>query len=525
MRDACAMERGIADRILEEALASGAPIQEVKLRVSKELGLARVPRNSDLLRLAPPGLGDAIAGRLMLKRTRSLSGVNVVAVMAKPWPCPHGRCAYCPSVPGVPMSYTGREPSAMRGIQNDFDPFLQVRNRIEQLERIGHRVGKVELIIQGGTFPAMPRDYQESFVRDCLDALAGSRSGSLEEAKARAEEARVKNVGLTVETRPDWAREADVDWMLHLGVTRVELGIQTLFDDIYELVGRGHGVEDVVRAMRVLKDAGMKVVAHMMPGLPGSDFERDLEAFRLLFEDPRFKPDMLKIYPTLVLEGTRLHEMWLRGEYEPLTTEEAIELIAEVKAMTPRYVRIMRIQRDIPSHLIIAGVKKSNLRQLVLERLRAEGRRCECIRCREVGLRGIAADPGSAEISALRYEASGGIEVFISAEVPSSDALIGCLRLRIPSEGAHRREIASKRSAIIRELHVYGPALPVGEREDRAAWQHRGFGRALVAEAERIAREEFDAEKILVTSAIGTKPYYKRLGYDYDGPYMSKELG
>lgn len=518
------MEPKAIDRIIGEALASGAPLQEIKLRVSKELGLGRMPRNSDIFRLAPPGLKDRLAERLALKRTRSLSGVNVVAVMSKPWPCPHGRCAYCPSFPGVPMSYTGREPSAMRGLQNDFDPFKQVRNRIGQLGRIGHRVGKVELIIQGGTFPAMPRDYQERFVRDCLDAISGSRSGSLEEAKARAEMAPIRNVGITVETRPDWARESDVDWMLHLGVTRVELGIQTLFDDIYELVGRGHTVEDVARAMRILKDSGMKVVAHMMPGLPGSDFERDLEAFRLLFDDPRFRPDMLKIYPTLVLEGTELCEWWRRGEYRPLTTEEAIELIARVKESIPRYVRIMRVQRDIPSHLIVAGVKKSNLRQLVLERLRAEGKRCNCIRCREVGLRGIAADPGSAEISIQRYEASGGMELFISAELPREDALIGCLRLRIPSERAHRAEVSSRRSAIIRELHVYGPALPVGGRED-GAWQHKGFGRMLVAEAERIASEEFDAEKILVMSALGTKAYYKRLGYDYDGPYMAKELG
>ncbi|MEM3439956.1 MAG: tRNA uridine(34) 5-carboxymethylaminomethyl modification radical SAM/GNAT enzyme Elp3 [Candidatus Bathyarchaeia archaeon] len=524
MRDARPTELDAINRIIGEALASGAPIQEVKLRVSKELGLARVPRNSDILRLAPPGLGDAIADRLALKRIRSLSGVNVVAVMSKPWPCPHGRCAYCPSVPGVPMSYTGREPSSMRGLQSGFDPFEQVRNRIGQLERIGHRVGKVELIIQGGTFPAMPRDYQERFVKDCLDAITGSRSASLGEAKARAETAPIRNVGLTVETRPDWAREGDVDWMLHLGVTRVELGIQTLFDDIYESVGRGHTVEDVARAMRVLKDSGMKVVAHMMPGLPGSSFERDLEAFRMLFDDPKFRPDMLKIYPTLVLEGTELYERWRRGEYRPLTTEGAIELIAKVKEAIPRYVRIMRVQRDIPSHLIAAGVKKSNLRQLVLDRLRAEGKRCECIRCREVGLRGIGADPGSAEISILEYEASGGMEIFISAELPKEDALIGCLRLRIPSERAHRAEIASRRSAIIRELHVYGPALPVGGRGG-GAWQHRGFGGRLVAEAERIASEEFDAEKILVTSALGTKAYYKRLGYDYDGPYMAKELG
>jgi elongator complex protein 3 len=516
-------DRGAILRVIEEALASEDPIQEIKLRACKESGLKAVPRNSDILRLAPPSLRDPLAGRLMLKRTRGLSGVNVVAVMAKPWPCPHGRCAYCPSSPGVPMSYTGKEPSAMRGIQNDFDPFNQARNRIGQLERIGHRVGKVELIIQGGTFPAMPREYQERFVRDCLDAISGSRSGSIEEAKARAEVCPVKNVGITVETRPDWAREDDVDWMLHLGVTRVELGVQTLFDDIYELVGRGHRVEDVARAMRILKDAGMKVVAHMMPGLPGSDPGRDLEAFRLLFEDPRFRPDMLKIYPTLVLEGTELCEWWRDGKYEPLTTDSAVELIAKVKEGIPRYVRIMRVQRDVPAPLILAGVKKSNLRQLVLERLRREGKRCNCIRCREVGLRGIEADPSSAGISVQEYGASEGIELFISAELPEEDALIGCLRLRIPSEGAHRKEIASRRSAIIRELHVYGPALPIGERGD-GAWQHRGFGRALVAEAERIAAEEFDAERILVTSALGTKVYYKRLGYDYDGPYMSKEL-
>jgi len=520
--------RRIVEQLMDIPHPTRRDVHRVKLEVCRELHVP-VPKNSDLIRVMNPTERERLLEVLRIKPVRTISGVNVVAVMTKPWPCPHGRCAYCPGGPqfGTPQSYTGHEPAAMRGIQHGFDPYLQVRSRIRQLEATGNPVSKVELIIMGGTFPAMPRGYQEDFVRRCLDAITGWESSTLEEAKKVAETSRIRNVGITAETRPDWAKEEHVNHLLRLGVTRVELGVQTIYDDIYKLVDRGHTVQDVVEATRILKDSGLKVVYHLMPGLPGSDFKRDLEAFRTIFGDARFKPDMIKIYPCLVLRGTKLYEWWREGRYQPYTTEEAARLIVEVKRFVPPWVRIMRVQRDIPSQLIEAGVNQSNLRQLVLRKLKEQGLRCRCIRCREVGHRwlkdGVAPDPENIRILVHREEASGGEDLFISVEDPINDVLIGYLRLRIPSDMAHRPEIQPETTSIVRELHVYGPLVPVGEHL-QDAWQHKGYGGMLLSEAERISLEEYDRRKIVVMSALGTKPYYMRFGYRYDGPYMSKRL-
>jgi len=315
--------------------------------------------------------------------------------------------------------------------------------------------------------------------------------------------------------------------MLSMGVTRVELGVQNPDNEIYRLVGRTHTVEDVVEATRILKDSGMKIVYHLMPGLPGSTYEKDLEAFRRVFSESCFKPDMIKIYPCLVLKGTRAYEWWRKGEYVPYSNEEAARLIVEIKKMVPPWIRIMRVQRDIPANLIVAGVNRSNLRQLVQKRLEVEGVRCRCIRCREVGHRmlkdGVEPDPDKIRILIRREEASEGEEIFISAEDVENDVLIGYLRLRVPSEKAHRPEISKFPCTIVRELHVYGELVPVGQHL-AGAWQHRGYGGILLAEAERITREEYSRRKILVISALGTKEYYKKFGYNYDGPYMSKKL-
>jgi elongator complex protein 3 len=498
--------------------------------VTAKYKLDRIPSNPEIISALRGEERDKLLPVLRRKATRTISGVMVVAVMTKPYPCPQPEpCAYCPGGPpyGVPQSYTGFEPAAMRGLQNAFDPYLQVRKRIKQLRAIGHVADKVELIVMGGTFPATPIEYQTWFVKRCLDAVAEKESNSLEEAKMNAETSRVRNVGITVETRPDWAKEKHVDFMLDMGVTRVELGVQNPDDAIYRLVGRRHNVADVVEATRVLKDSGLKVVYHLMPGLPGSNFEKDLEAFREIFSNPCFKPDMAKIYPCLVLKDTKAYEWYLRGEYKPYTTEEAAQLIVDVKRIVPPWVRIMRVQRDIPAPLILAGVKMSNLRQLVQQKLKEQGLRCRCIRCREVGHRlmadGIKPDPEKVRILTTRYEASEGEEIFISAEDTENDVLIGYLRLRIPSEKAHRPEIKAEPCSVIRELHVYGPVVPVGKRLPKA-WQHKGYGAILLSEAERITRQEYGLKKILITSALGTKQYYMRFGYTYDGPYMSKIL-
>ncbi|MEM3770692.1 MAG: tRNA uridine(34) 5-carboxymethylaminomethyl modification radical SAM/GNAT enzyme Elp3 [Candidatus Bathyarchaeia archaeon] len=523
--------REIVESLMRIPSPSPDDVNRVKVRVAAKYRLGKIPSNPEIIAfLREKEERRKLLPVLRRKATRTVSGVTVVAVMTQPYPCPqHEPCAYCPGGPpfGVPQSYTGFEPAAMRGLQNAFDPYLQVRSRIEQLGAIGHAVDKVELIIMGGTFPATPDDYQTWFVKCCLDAISGVDAQSLDEAKRLAETSRIRNVGITVETRPDWAKERHVDKMLDMGVTRVELGVQNPDDEIYRLVGRKHSVQDVVEATRILKDAGLKIVYHMMPGLPGSNMEKDLAVFREIFSNPAYKPDMIKIYPCLVLKGTKAYEWYVRGEYKPYTTEEAANLIVEVKKMIPPWVRIMRVQRDIPAPLIVAGVKMSNLRQLVQQKLKEQGLRCRCIRCREVGHRlladGVKPNPEKVEILATRYEASEGEEIFISAEDKENDVLIGYLRLRIPSEKAHRPEIRAEPCSIIRELHVYGPVVPVGRRIPKA-WQHKGYGSILLAEAERITRQEYGFKKILVISALGTKQYYKRFGYTYDRPYMSKVL-
>lgn len=528
------MKREACREIIESLMQIPKPTKEdvnmLKMKVAGEKGLACVIPNSQLIRCLRPRERQKLLPVLKRKPTRTVSGVTIIAVMTKPSPCPHdGPCVYCPGGPsqGVPQSYTGHEPAAMRGIQNKYDPHMQVRSRIKQLEAIGHVVDKVELIIMGGTFPSTPQDYQESFVKGCLDAITGAGSRSLKEAKRLAETSKIRNVGITVETRPDWAKTSQIDHMVSMGVTRVELGVQNIYDDIYRHVKRGHTVEDVIEATHMLKDSGLKVVYHLMPGLPGSNFERDIEGFKTVFTDPSFKPDMIKIYPCLVLKGTEAYEWWKKGEYTPYSTEEAARLVAEVKKIVPSWVRIMRVQRDIPARLVEAGVKKSNLRQLSLERLEQEGKRCRCIRCREVGHRWlrdkVKPNPWGIQILSTKEKASEGVDVFISAEDPVNDVLVGYLRLRIPSENAHRPEVVAEPSAIVRELHVYGPLVPVGSHAPKA-WQHKGYGASLLSEAEYISLEDYDRRKIVITSALGTKQYYKRFGYNYDGPYVSKLL-
>ena len=523
--------REIIEELLKYDKLDHSIITKVKKEVSHKYRLSKIPANYEILSLATDEELSILRPFLLKKPVRSISGVTVIAVMTKPFPCPHGRCVYCPGGPGsvlgdVPQSYTGYEPATLRGIQNQYDPYRQVRSRIMQLLAIGHVPSKVELIIMGGTFPATPREYQEWFVKGCLDALNSEPSKSLEEAQLKNERAKIRNVGMTIETRPDYSKEPHVDMMLKLGATRVELGVQTVYDWIYEKVERGHTIQDVIEATRILKDSGLKVCYHMMPGLPGSNFEMDLDMFKTIFEDPRFKPDMLKIYPTVVVKGTKLYEWWRRGEYRALSEDEVIELISEMYRYIPKWVRIMRIQRDVPAQYIEAGPKKGNLREYVERKALEKGIRIREIRYREVGRalykRGIA--PKEVVITKEYYEASGGIEVFIAAEDPINDILVGLLRLRIPSEKAHRPEVDA-RTAIVRELHVYGPQVPVGH-SDPLGWQHRGWGRRLLETAEEVARYEFSARKILVLSGVGVREYYRKLGYfrPSDSPYMTKFL-
>ena len=502
-------------------------INKLKLESSKRYKLELLPKNSDILSFAQSEDMQKFLPSLQLKKVRSISGVNIISVMSQPRECPHGRCAYCPLVEGVPSSYTGKEPAAMRGVQNEFDPYNQVKSRLDQLKAIGHSVNKIELIVQGGTFPASPIEYQRSFIKGCLDAITNTPSSSLEETMSNATISENKNVGITLETRPDYATKKEVDNMLSMGVTRVEVGVQTLYNDVYDLIERGHDVETVATAFQILKDSGLKIVAHMMPGLPGSTPQRDLEAFEQLFDDPSFKPDMLKIYPCLVLEGTKIHDWWRKGSYHPYGLDQTIDLIAQIKNKIPPWIRIMRIQRDIPVQIIVDGVMKGNLRELVLKKMKEKDLTCNCIRCREIGHRLMKGEkmPESKDLKIVTrtYEASNGEEIFLSVENPDSRCLIGYTRLRIPSEQAYRKEIAGKNAGLIREIHVLGPLVPVGEK-DPLLWQHRGYGTTLLNKAEEIALNEYSCKKILVTSALGSRRYFMKLGYSLEGPYMSKKI-
>lgn len=411
----------------------------------------------------------------------------------------------------------------MRGRECEYDAKRQVAVRIRGLAEMGHPVDKVELIIMGGTFLATPADYQYRFIKECYDALNGADSASLEEAKQRNETAASRCVGLCIETRPDYCGQAEINRMLEFGTTRVEIGVQTLDEEVFRLVRRGHGVQEVVAATKLLKMHGFKVHYHWMPGLPGSTPARDLEMSRRLFEDPRFRPDGLKIYPTMVVKGTELERWYADGRYRPYDDATVIDLVADVKAFVPPYVRISRVLRDIPVKFITAGIKDS-LRGPVKRRMQEKGTECHCIRCREFGHRARdGMGGGEPVLKRLDYEASGGREVFLSFE-DERGTLYGLLRLRVQPEAVPALGGTGKgATAIIRELHVYGPEVPLRQQDDASA-QHKGLGKALLHKAERIAGDEFKTAEMLVLSGVGAREYYRGEGYSTRSEYMVKGL-
>lgn len=522
--------RRIAELIAEKGAGDRRLVERLKLEVAEAYGLAKVPSNLEILANTPPELRERVGEALRKKPVKTISGVSVITVVSPVYECPHGRCAYCPggSSARSPRSYTGEEESVRSASLVDYEPHLQVARQVERLERMGHKVDKVELIFIGGTFNAMPQGFQRWFMKRCLDALNGDSSNSLREALAKAERSARRRVsGITVETRPDWVKPEQANRLLEMGVTRVELGVQAPDDEIYRITRRGHSVEDVIEATQTLKDLAFKVGYHLMPNLPGSSVEKDLEMYKVLWEDEGFRPDMVKIYPTLVLPGTLLYEWWRRGLYRSYSDEELVKLLAEWFLMTPPYVRIQRVQREIPLRLAVSGNRVANLREAVENYLRRRGLRCRCIRCREAGHRfmrdGVKVSEEDVELKVLRYKASGGEELFISFEDTVNDILIGFLRLRAPSR-ILREELEG--AALIRELHVYGKMLPVGSKNGEGgwSWQHRNYGSRLLREAERIALEELDAKKVVVISGIGVRKYYYRHGYRAEGPYVSKLL-
>ncbi|MAF50541.1 MAG: tRNA uridine(34) 5-carboxymethylaminomethyl modification radical SAM/GNAT enzyme Elp3 [Nanoarchaeota archaeon] len=530
-------------------------IEKLRKETAKKEGLNKIPKNIEL-NFLNPNL------KIKTKPVRTISGVAPVAIMTRPEKCPHGKCTFCPGGPNsffgnIPMSYTGNEPASMRAIRNKFDAYLQVFNRLEHYILLNHIPEKVELIIMGGTFPAYPIDYQDAFIQDAFKAMNDfsklfftnnklnekafkdffefeldfkskereikllkkisdlKKSSTLEQEQIKNENSKIRCIALVIETKPDWCKQEHINQMLKLGTTRVELGIQTLNDSILKKVNRGHSIQDSIEAIQLLKDSGLKFIAHMMPGLPLSTKEEDINNFKELFSNQNYQPDGLKIYPCMVMPGTPLETLYNKKQFEPINTEEAGIIIKEAKKFFPKYTRVYRIQRDIPTKVTIAGVGITNFRQYIHQLMEKENIQCNCIRCREPKHKEI--NWNNVKLNRIDYDASNGKEIFFSFD--DNDIILGFIRLRIPYKPF--REEINKDSAIIREIHVYGQAAKIGEKGEV---QHQGLGTQLLEKAESIAKKEFDIKKLLIISGIGVKEYFKKFDYQKDGVYVSKIL-
>jgi elongator complex protein 3 len=461
---------------------------------------------------------------IRLKKIRTLSGVSPVAVLTKPYPCP-GECIYCPTQKGIPKSYLCDEPAVMRATECGFDARRQVERRLSQYETTGHIPQKVELIVMGGTWSFLPRDYQIQFITDCFSACNNSKKVQKATLKALAKEqklnetAKYRIVGLTLETRPDYINKEEVKFMRWLGCTRVELGVQSVFDEVLSRVKRGHSVAQTVKATQLLKDAGFKICYHLMPNLPDSNIKKDLELFKIVFGNQRFKPDMLKVYPCVVTKQAQLYNWYQKGDYRPYSDQELTDLLLKIKLITPEWVRINRLGRDIPIANIMAGSKVSNVRQVLQEIMKDKNLKCNCIRCREV--KNVKLKIKNLKLKIENYHASGGEEYFLQY-VDKDNRLYALLRLRFPSylftKTKHLIPVLQN-SAIIREVHAFGQALAIGSHPDKV--QHQGLGKQLIKKAEEITKER-GIKKITVIAGIGTRIYYKRLGYKPKQSYMVK---
>ena len=458
-----------------------------------------------------------LLARIRMKPVRSLSGVTVVTVLTKPYPCP-GKCIFCPTDVRMPKSYLPDEPGAMRGLHHKFDPYDQVYARLEALQAVGHPTDKIELLILGGTWSAYRKDYQEWFILRCFEALNGAESETLEEAHTINETAVHRSVGLVIETRPDHIDHDELAWLRYLGVTKVQIGVQSLDDRILELNKRGHTVKDTRDAVVLLRAAGFKIVLHWMPNLYGATLSSDQEDFKGLWVD--LCPDELKIYPNQLLANAELYDYWERGEYQPYSTEELIDLISAVKTTIPRYCRVNRVIRDIPSTNVVEGNKRTSLRQDIQAEMKKRGTRCQCVRCREVRKQSIRS--GELERNDLVYLAGKAEEHFISYNT-ADDKLAGFLRLSLPGGNAEKSGLSDlDQAAIIREVHVYGQSLEVGEKQQGLA-QHAGLGTSLLDSAENIAKDK-GYHSLAVIAAVGTRQYYLKRGFKRGDLYLVKEL-
>ena len=513
---------------------------KLKKNLCKKFGVA-MPTNADLrdrynqlLKEKKIARSEAFENILMSRLIRTQSGVAVVAVLTKSYPCP-GKCIYCPTEKDMPKSYLSNEPAVMRAIDARFDPYRQVQNRLRSLELNGHKTDKIELIVMGGTFSFLPKAYQKKFITRCFqaandyprrrDAINRVSILTLAREQKKNEKASHRIIGLTLETRPDYIDEKEILNFRNLGCTRVELGVQSIFDDVLKLNKRGHLVCETIRATKLLKDAGFKINYHMMPGLPGSTPARDFKMFKELFKSPDFQPDMLKIYPTVVLKNSALYNIWKRKKYKPLTNKVFEKLVIKIKneVITP-YVRIARLVRDVPTTSIMAGPIVSNLRQLI-----AHKANCPCIRCREVRQGYVINE--NIILDRIDYRASDGKEIFLQYVSPDKKKLFALLRLRIPSGSSTPNSKGVelpllpvlKNAALIREVHTYGKLTTI-DTKDATSPQHIGLGKKLLSEAERIAKDEFGLKKIVVISGVGVRGYYKKSGYRQQDTYMVKNI-
>lgn len=542
------------NRLSKNKIDAISELLEVKIKDNKELMLVKrrlakkyavgLPSNSEVIKIYREQLlqkrikrNELLENLLKKRAIRTMSGIAPVAVLTKPFGCP-GECVYCPTEKNVPQSYLSNEPAVMRAIRCNYNPYIQVYNRLRALVANGHNPTKIELIVIGGTWSYFPRKYKYWYIANCFAAsndfverrgqknkergiyhtprvrtkysinlpVKALESALLDEQK-RNEKAKYQIIGLTLETRPDYINEKEVWEMRKLGCTRVELGVQAIDDAILKKNKRGHGVAEIVAATKLLRNYGFKITYHLMPGLPGSSCEKDLEMFKEYFSDERFQPDQIKFYPTVVTKGSLLYHWWKSGKYQPYTDQELQDLIINCKKYVPEYVRIIRLIRDIPSESIIAGNKITNLRQIMKDK----GVLCRCIRCREIG--NTKSIKRNQKYRVEKYLAAAGREYFISYFDKKEDKLLAFCRLRLSNDNY-------KQAAIIRELHVYGSLVAIGEKVNV---QHSGIGKKLVLRAEKIAKDH-NFSKILVISGVGVRGYYRKLGYKLRNTYLEKTL-
>lgn len=459
---------------------------------------------------------------LIKRKVRTLSGVAIITVLTKPFSCP-GKCVYCPDEKDMPKSYLSNEPAAARAKLLKFDPYKQVAKRIKALEDNGHPTDKIELIIKGGTWSAYTKKYRLRFIKKCFEGCNGKKSVSLKLAQKTNENARHRIIGLTLETRPDYINKEEIKHFREIGCTRIELGVQTIYNNILHRVKRGHKTEDTIKSTELLKNAGFKVDYHLMPMLPGSNYKKDFEMFKEIFKNPCYKPDMIKIYPCVVVPGSKLYKLWKEKKYKPYSNKKLIELLIRVKSeIIPYYCRISRLIRDIPSESIVAGNKITNLREIIQEKMKKMGLRCKCLRCREIGHIDKTVGAETPKLIIRKYKASGGKEYFLSFENSKKNIIFAFLRLRIPAKDIDNFLPEIKNAALVRELHTYGHLVPIGKTETKGT-QHKGFGKRLMKEAEKISKKE-GCKKIAVISGVGVRGYYKKIGFALKGTYMVKFL-